>query len=134
MKIYKNMKALYRLFFVIFAINISISAIDTSSHQIDAMVDFGYPISDMQSARNNLSQAVYALEQNDIDLVAAMLQSALIKIVSRKSVNDRKAIDDDDREYIQDMINQINAIIDQLEHKDKAITIAELSRQLQDTL
>jgi hypothetical protein len=134
MKIYKNIKAVYRLFFVIFALHISMSAIDTSSDQIDSMVDFAYPISDMQLARNDLSQAVYALQQNDIDLVAAMLQNALIKIVSRKSFDDRKAIDDDDREYIQDMINQINAIIDQLEHNDKAIVIAELSAQLQESL
>ena len=134
MKIYKNMKAKHRLFFVMFALSISVGAIDTSSDQIDSMVDFAYPVSDMQSARHDLSQAVYSLEQNDIDLVAAMLQNALIKIVSRKSADDRKAIDDDDREYIQDMINQINAIIASLEHKNKAVLIVELCQQLQESL
>ena len=109
-----------------------VGAISSQLDKLDSMIDFAYPVSTVQSARNDLSQAVYALQQNDIDLVAMMLQNALVKIVSRKSFDDRKALDDDDLAYIQDMIKQIDDLITQLENKDKAMLITELCQQLQD--
>jgi len=133
MKIYNKLRAV-SLFLVVaaFFLQDQIDAISSPLDKIDCMVDFGYPVSQAQSARNDLSQAVYALQQNDIDLVATMLQNALVKIVSRKSVDDRKALDDDDLAYIQAMIKEIDNLIAQLENKEKAILITELCQQLQD--
>ncbi len=133
MKIYNKRRTAFILLFVtMFLLQDRVGAISSQLDKLDSMIDFAYPVSTVQSARNDLSQAVYALQQNDIDLVAMMLQNALVKIVSRKSFDDRKALDDDDLAYIQDMIKQIDDLITQLENKDKAMLITELCQQLQD--
>ncbi len=126
MKIYSKRRVVFFLLAIVCCMNVELEAQSQKQEQLDCMVDFAYPVTRVESARNDLSEAVYSLQQNDIDLVAHMLQSALAKLVSRK------ALEDDDRQYIQDMINQINAMIESLESNDKSIEIVDLCNQLQD--
>lgn len=130
MNIYR--KASKPLFFLLLAIVFSVQARSdhrsTSSEKLDLMVDFAYPISMIQSVRYDVSQALYFSQQQDLELVASLLQNALSKLASRNS------IDDDDRDYIQQMINQIDALIKDLEKKDKSGIILDLCQQIQDRL
>ncbi|MDP3788059.1 MAG: hypothetical protein Q8Q60_01915 [Candidatus Chromulinivorax sp.] len=99
-----------------------------ASDQLDSMIDFAYPVSIMESVRQDLNRALYFLRQNDLESVPFLLQDALAKLASRQVVSD------DDRDHIQNLIDQINAIIYNLEHKDKSGIILDLCQQIQDKL
>ncbi len=98
-----------------------------NSESLDLMVDFGYPISTMQSVRQNISQAVYFLQQNNHESVVSLLQDAITLLDYRKS------IEPEDREYLEAMIKQIDALIASLEKSDRS-AIADLCQQLQSRL
>lgn len=100
---------------------------DEEHVNLDLMVDFAYPVSTMQSVRHDLSQAVYFLQNNDHSSVISLLENACTKF------NTRQNIHDDDRDFIQEMINQINALIEKLEDSDRSV-IHDLCQQLQDKL
>ena len=95
--------------------------------QLDLMVDFGYPVSTMQSVRQDVSQALYFLQQHDHNSVSSILEDALTKLNSRNNV------DPQDIEYIQAMIDKINALIESLEESDRS-AIDDLCQQLQSKL
>ncbi len=118
------------LFFLLFS---PITQLDakiqsTSSDQLDPMVVFAYPISVIESVRQDLSRALYFLQQHDVEEVPALLQDALTKLASRKVIND------DDRDHMQNLIDQITALIEVLENKEKSAGILDLCQELQDKL
>lgn len=133
MNMYRKVSKL--LFFVLLVAISSVQArsdhhfqISQSSEKLDLMVDFAYPISMVQSVRYDLSQALYFSQQQDLTAVVSLLENALSKLASRQS------IEDEDRDYIQQMIAQIDALIKDLEKKDKSTQILDLCQQIQDRL
>lgn len=127
---YKKIKNM-RFFLIYAAIMIevmSVHAQDTALENFDIMVDFAYPVSAMQGVRHDLSQAVYFLQRHDFDTVISLLHGACAQ------PNLRKAMSDDDRDYIEQMIQQIDSLINQLEQTGKSAMIADLCQQMQDHL
>ncbi len=116
------------LFCLLFAPITQLDARLQSSDQLDSMVDFGYPISTIESVRQDLSQALYFSRQHNLESVPLLLQDGLSKLTSRQ------VITDDDRDHIQNLIDQINAVIQSLEKKDKSMLILDLCQQLQEKL
>ena len=94
--------------------------------QFDVMVDFAYPVSVMQSVRQDLNQSVYFLQQKDDEPVIPNLQSAVSKLGTRLNISQ------DDKDYIQAMIDQINALIESLESEQDRSQIAQLCKEIQD--
>ncbi len=95
---------------------------------LDVMVDFGYPVSMMQSVRQNLNQSLYFLQQHNFEFVIPNLQEAVAKLDTRLNVSQ------DDKDYIQAMIDQINALIESLESEHDRSLIVQLCQQIQDHL
>jgi hypothetical protein len=106
----------------------SIQSKQLSDDFIDVMVDFAYPVSMMQSVRQDLNQAVYFLQQQDLQQVVSHLEQAASKSAIRLNVSQ------DDKDYIQAMIDQINALIASLESEQDRSHIAQLSQEVQDHL
>lgn len=131
MSIYNKKKAstlFFLLLTIIYCTGHRLDARHQKSDEIDLMVDFAYPVSAIQSARQDLNQALYFSQQNDLESVESLLQEGLSKLASRQS------IEQEDREYIQAIINQIDALINSLEKQDKSIAILDLCQQFQDRL
>ena len=131
MSIYNKKKAstlFFLLLTIIYCTGHRLDARHQKSDEIDLMVDFAYPVSAIQSARQDLNQALYFSQQNDLESVENLLQEGLSKLASRQS------IEQEDREYIQAIINQIDALINSLEKQDKSIAILDLCQQFQDRL
>ena len=129
MGIYNKKKIATLFFLLLTTIYCTIDSLDAriqSSDKIDLMVDFAYPISAMQSVRQDLNQALFFSQQNDLESVESLLQEGLSKLASRKS------IEQEDREYIEAIINQIDVLINSLEKQDKSIAILDLCQQFQD--
>lgn len=102
----------------------SIQSKQLSDDLIDVMVDFAYPVSMMQSVRQDLNQAVYFLQQQDLTSGIAHLRDAGSKVTVRLNVSQ------DDKDYIQAMIDQINALIASLESEQDRSEIAQLSQEI----
>lgn len=122
----KNMKIKWFLLLMT-VVNYQLNAQPEDCDELDLMVDFAYPVSIMQSVRQNLSQAVYFLQQNNQASIYFLLQDAISKLSLRQNVQQ------DDRDFIQEMIDQINALIEELEESQRS-TILDLCQQLQDKL
>ena len=91
MNSYKNIRI--DLFFVLIALFSQLNAQIQESDRLDLMVDFGYPVSTMQSVRQDLSQTVYFLQQHDYSSdssisssVISTLENALSKINIRQII------------------------------------------------
>jgi hypothetical protein len=106
---------------------LSVYGLQTQDQQesklFDVVADCQYPMFGMQPVREALSQAVYFLQQNNDAQCYKMLESALADFATRQKVSD------DDRQFIQNMIDKINALIESLESSDRS-AIADLCQQL----
>ncbi|MBP6870339.1 hypothetical protein KBC04_05625 [Candidatus Babeliales bacterium] len=120
----KNFKI---LFFVLF-VTVFSKVYTYESTQLDVMADFAYPVSMMENIRYNMGQAVYALQHADSSSSASFLEQAASNLGFRQMVSD------DDRQFIQEMIDKINALIKDLEDDTDRSCMIDLSQQIQDKL
>lgn len=122
-------KVRVRLFYLLFTVmfSLGVHSNDELQDHLDLMVDFSYPISIIQSVRQDVSQSVYFLQKGDHSSVSSLLQDAVSKLSSRQVVQQ------DDINFMQEMIDKINALIDSLEESDRS-EISSLCQQLQDKL
>ncbi len=106
MNIYRKIKTL-----LLCSVFVAVSRLDQlyattqEPGQLDAMIDFAYPVSIIQSVRKDVSQALYYLQQSEGQSTVLMLQDALSKLMYRK------VIEQDDADYIQEMINNFKVSI-----------------------
>lgn len=121
------MKMLHFLMIIASAYSVICYA-NLDEEQLDPMIDFAYPVSMMQSIRHDISSAVYALRHDNKLSAESLLENVVARLISRI------AISDDDREYIQEMINQINILIAQLEDRSDYAHISDLSQQVSEKL
>jgi hypothetical protein len=130
MSLYRENKTVlfFLLFTTMFAVISQLDARHQSPDTLDSMVDFAYPVSIIQSVRQNLIQALYFSQQNDLESVIVPLQDALSSLAYRQPINQ------ENKESIQKLLDQINAMIQNLEKKDKSVVILDLCLQLQDRL
>ena len=130
MNIYIKIKTtlFFLLFGVFFSGTLPLHAVLHEIDQLDSMVDFAYPVSAMQLVRQDLNQALYFSQHNNFETAENFLQQAISKFSLRKS------IEQEDREYIQEIINQIDALINSLEHTDRSLAILDVCQQFQDRL
>ena len=132
MNSYKNIRI--DLFFVLIALFSQLNAQIQESDRLDLMVDFGYPVSTMQSVRQDLSQTVYFLQQHDYSSDSSISSSVISTLENALSkMSSRQVIESDDRDFIQEMIDQINALIEKLEASDRTM-IFDVCQQLQGRL
>ena len=96
-------------YLIIMILSVSLYA-EKESEPFDVMIDCQYPIFTMQAIREALSQAVYSLQQNNIDQSFAMMEMAISQMQSRHQTTS------DDKEFIQAMIDKINDLINALEN------------------
>ena len=119
-------KVRVRLFYLLFTMMFSVGVYSNDGPQeFDSMIDFSYPISTIQSVRHDASQALYFLQQGDHSSVSSLLQSAVSKMDSRQMVQQ------DDINFMQEMIDKINSLIDTLEESDRSV-VSDLCQQLHD--
>lgn len=96
--------------------------------QFNIMIDCAYPMSGMQEIRQNLNQSLYSLQQNNYSLALDLLEDSVSKM------NVRQVVSQDDRDYIQAMINQIDALIAQLEQGQDQSRMIELADHIKSLL
>ncbi|MBV8661315.1 MAG: hypothetical protein JO129_04175 [Candidatus Dependentiae bacterium] len=125
-----NSKIKIALFFLLFPTIILVDAKSQEPQQLDLMVDFAYPVSMPQSVRQDLSQALYFLQHDEINFVISSLQDAVLKM------NSRQPLQPDDRDFIEEMIAKIDELIASLGglHDDQRSIMLHLSDQLRDSL
>jgi bifunctional pyridoxal-dependent enzyme with beta-cystathionase and maltose regulon repressor activities len=121
-------KAIFLLFLISMTAGSARSRPIHHDDTLDAMVDFAYPISMMQSIRQDLNQALYGMQQQNFQSVAPLLQDALSKLHTRVGMNS------DDVAYIQAMIDQIHALIVGLEYEQDRSLIDDMCLQIQKLL
>lgn len=126
MNLYKKTRT--TLFFLLLSPIGYICAQSEYSDQLDLMIDFAYPVSMIESVRQDLNQALYFARQNDFQSVVSLLQDALAKFTSRATISD------DDIAYIENLIHQIDAIMQSLENNDQRAIIVDLCQQLEGRL
>ncbi|MGZ6251254.1 MAG: hypothetical protein ACXWL2_04440 [Candidatus Chromulinivorax sp.] len=102
-----------RHYWIIMLLSVCLYA-EKESESFDVMIDCQYPIFGIQSIREALSQAVYFLQQNNIDQSFVMMQMAISEIQPRHKPTE------DDKEFIQAMIDKINDLIDTLENNNRS--------------
>jgi len=124
-------KTRVRLFYVLFSVMFSVGIHSNDdlheSQDFDSILDFSYPVSVIESVRHDLSQAVYYLQNNDSSSGSSLLQDAVSKLSSRQMVQQ------DDINFMQEMIDKINGLIETLEESDRSV-ISGLCQQLQEKL
>lgn len=121
MKILKNA----RLLMVIISGSLVHAVPIQSARTLDFMKDFAYPVSQMQALRQELSQALYALQHQDSRSAIQGLHDVSSQLPDRTPVRG-----DDDYEYIQAMIDRINALIEQIESIDDQREVQELTERI----
>jgi len=93
-----------------------ISATDNESqelHDFDCMVEFSYPHSHMQLVRQEIAHALHFLHEHHEESAIASLEAAQAKLLES-----RKPMSSEDRDYLQAMLDKINALIDSLEKEN----------------
>jgi len=113
MNIYKKGQVFVLLISVNLTYGQSPDVARVESEELDLMSDFAYPVSTMQMIRQNLSQALYFLQQNHGPEAASLLSQALSMLMTRQP------IEPDDYAYMQQMIQQIDDLITTLENLDE---------------
>jgi len=108
------------------AYNVYATTLDNNNQ--NCIIDFSYPVSQVESARQDIAQALYFLQDGtyqDVDKALNLIESGSDKL------NTRIVLDPDDRDYLQAMIDKINSLINALENDDQRSYLASLSSQLQ---
>ena len=87
------------------------------NNRFDVMADFAYPVQEVEAMRNDVTQGLYFLQQSvdeggDCRRALNLLEQADCKSVTRDAMNE------DDRDTLQNLLNQINGLIDRLEVGD----------------
>lgn len=97
---------------------------------LDVMVDCAYPISAVQAMRQNLVNALYASQHANYISAITFLHEG------QDALSHRKLIQQDDREFIQAIIDQINALIGQLEgaSEEHRSVILDVCQQIENNL
>jgi len=113
-----------QLFFLLFLTMFRLTCGFHDSERLDVMLDFGYPVSSMQAARQEMSQSLYFLQHNNVAVATTALQNA------QALLDTRRIVQQDDRDFIQGMIDKINALIEQIEESDRS-AILDLCQQIQ---
>jgi hypothetical protein len=96
-----------------------------NSDEIDVMVDFAYPVSIMQSIRQDLNQALYACQQKKYESALSMLHNAVSKLHEQEIV-----MNADDIAYMKAMINQINVLMQNVENDQDRSALIDLCQQV----
>ena len=113
--------------FLYFLLYFSVQIAQGNHDMFDVVADCAYPVQSIQSVRESLKQALYALQQDDIFQANLFLQDA-----GRKS-EVRQRVSEEDRDFIEKMIEQINNLINQLEGSHKSFII-DLCSQVQSNI
>ena len=95
---------------------------------LDVMVDFTYPVSVMQSMRQDISQALFAAQDHQVSQAASFLEQAASQL------DGIDMITQDDRQFIQAMLDKINSLIDQLPEEQDRSVLMQLSCTIQNKL
>lgn len=99
-----------------------------ASEKLDVMVDFAYPLSIIESVRYAVSQAVFSLQHGQESSAISFLEEAIPPLQSRQKVTD------DDRDFLESMLDQINALIDALEKDQNKSMLVRLSQEIANEL
>jgi len=103
-------------------------------HHFDVMLDFAYPVHEVQAMRHDVTQGLYFLQQsvhegNDCTRALNFLEQADCKSVTRDQMSQ------DDRDTLQSLLDQINGLIDRLEDRDEhRSALSSICLSLQDKL
>ena len=98
-----------------------ISLLATSLHiytqddeRLDVMVDFSYPVLEVESMRQDISQGVYFLQQSAHGSDQFQRAVDLFEQADSRAIN-RENMTSDDEDFLQAMLDQINTLIASLE-------------------
>ena len=104
------------------------------NNRFDVMADFAYPVLEVEAMRNDVTQGLYFLQQSvheggDCRRALNFLEQADSKSVTRDEMND------DDRQTLQNLLDQINGLIVRLEEGDQYRSdLSSVCLNLQDKL
>ena len=90
----------------------------SQSDRFDVMADFAYPMLEVESMRHDVAQGLHFLQSavclnGDCHRALHFLEQADSKPVTRDGMNQ------DDRDTLQNLLNQINGLIDSLEERNE---------------
>jgi hypothetical protein len=126
-----------KMYFVVICACITIFHSHASQHnehhnRLDVMADFAYPVGEVEAVRHEISQGLCFLRQaslndNSQDFLRAVqaLEQADAQSMTRAKMTE------DDRDSLQNLLDQINALINSLEGQDHRSNLSSLHDRLQ---
>lgn len=113
-----NNNKMLKMVMFLFIMSLSLLAFAREQDHFDVMADFAYPMSDVESLRQDITQGLYFLQQ--VDHEADTYQRAVDMFEQANSrVVDHDKISSDDYDYLQAMLDQINSLIESLEAQNQ---------------
>ena len=87
----------------------------SGAYHFDIMTNFSYPISDIELIRHEITQGLYFLQQSTYRSQNSTQALQLLELAQNAT---RLNMTPDDEAFFQAMIDQINALINNLENKE----------------
>ena len=113
----KHNKVLKMVIFL-FIMSLSLFAIARDQDHFDIMTDFAYPMSEVESLRQNITQGLCFLQQSD-HVSDTYLRAVDMFEQANSKVVDHDKISSDDYDFLQAMLDQINDLIATLESENE---------------
>jgi|GEM_PF-1677358 len=112
-----NIKFLKKLM-ILFFMSLFALAFGKDSDDFDVISDLSYPISEVESVRHDITQALYFLQQADHESDAYSRAVDMFEQANEKSLHQNE-VTSDDYEFLQAMLDQINSLIETLEAENE---------------
>ena len=102
--------------------------------RFDVMSDFAYPVLEVEAMRHNVAQGLYFLQESVHGSHDSRRALNFLEQADSKSIT-RDALNQDDRETLQNLLDQLNGLINNLENHDEYRSdLSNVCSNLQDKL
>lgn len=116
-EVVKHNKMLKMVMFL-FIMSLSLLAFARCHDHFDVMIDFAYPMSDIESLRQDITQGLYFLQQSDHEQDTYQRAVDMFEQANSRVI-DHEKISSDDYDFLQAMLDQINDLIAKLESEQE---------------
>lgn len=124
------MKVNTRYLFVIY-LSIMTMQGQAQHEKLDTMVEFGYPVSEIEAIRHDIAQGLCFLRQASVSQDSYEFMRALQALEhADDAYTTRTGISSDDRDVLQNLMDQINALISTLEDQDMRSNLSHIHDRL----